>query len=210
MSPPARSQGRRQPDLFRPPEPPRQFDIAQAVRAIWHSSVDPAGTLTEKYLAQLGLTLPDDVRGRVIRHHGSLAFAKDKRLPGMLTLLRDFDGAAPVAVVRTFLNPDARKVAQRIMGPAFRAAAIFDPGEHADLNVAIGIEAAIRALALGHRPLWAVASGEALFRQLAGVAALTMLVANGDDNAMRAATAASAHWEGASRIIELSKAGGAS
>ena len=104
MSPPARSQGRRQPDLFSPPEPPRQFDIAQAVRAIWHSSIDPSGTLTEKYLAQLGLTLPDDVRGRVIRHHGSLAFAKDKRMPGMLTLLRDFDGAAPVAVVRTFLT----------------------------------------------------------------------------------------------------------
>ena len=39
-----------------------------------------------------------------------------------------------------------------------------------------------------------------------------MLVANGDDNAMRAAIAASAHWESASRgrIIELSKAGAGS
>jgi hypothetical protein len=205
MSPPARSQGRRQPDLFRPPEPPRQFDIAQAVRAIWHSSVDPAGTLTEKYLAQLGLTLPDDVRGHVIRHHGSLAFAKDKRVPGMLTLLRDFDGAAPVAVVRTFLNPDARKVAQRIMGPAFRAAAIFDPGEHADLNVAIGIEAAIRALALNYRPLWAVASTEALANlQLpVSVEVLTILIQTADGNVMRAATAATARLESASRGVRI-------
>ena len=98
----------------------------------------------------------------MIRHHGSLAFAKGRRLPGMLTLLHDIKDDQPVAVVRTYLDPDARKVVQRILGPAFRAAAMFDPGEHVALNVAIGIEAGIRALALGHRPLWAVASTEAL------------------------------------------------
>ena len=143
--------------LTNPAATARPFDIAQVVRAIWYSGIDPSGTLTEKYLAQLGLTLPDDVRGRVIRHHGSLAFAKDQRMPGMLTLLRDLDDDRPVAVVRTYLDADARKVAQRILGPAFRAAAMFDPGEHAALNVAIGIDAGIRALALSHRPLWAVA-----------------------------------------------------
>ena len=65
------------------------------MRAVWYSGVDPSGTLTEKYLARLGLTLPDDVRGRVIRHHGSLAFAKDQRMPGMLTLLRELEGDRP-------------------------------------------------------------------------------------------------------------------
>ena len=127
------------------------------MRAVWYSGIDHSGTLTEKYLAQLGLTLPDDVRGRVIRHHGSLAFAKGRRMPGMLTLLRDLKDDQPVAVVRTYLDADARKVAQRVLGPAFRAAAMFDPGEHARLHVAIGIEAGIRARALDHRPLWAVA-----------------------------------------------------
>ena len=214
MSPPARSQGRRQPDLFRPPEPPRQFDIAQAVRAIWYSGVDPAGTLTDQYAAALGLTLPDDVRGRVIRHHGSLAFANDKRMAGMLMLLRDLKDDQPVAIARTYLDADARKVAQRILGPAFRAASIFDPGEHADLNVAIGVEAGLRALALGHRPLWAVASTEALMNlaslPLAGVEVLTILIQTADGNDMRAATAATARLESASRVvrtIEMSKAG---
>ena len=214
MSPPARSQGRRQPDLFRPPEPPRQFDLAQAVRGVWHSGIDPSGTLTAQYLARLGLSLPDDVRGRVIRHHGSLAFAKDQRMPGMLTLLRELDGDRPVAVVRTYLDADARKVAARILGPAFRAAVMFDPGEHAHLHVAIGIEAVIRALALGHRPLWAVASTEALMNLAslppAGAEALTILMVAGDGNAKRAATAATARLASASRIvrtIEMSKAG---
>ena len=212
MSPPARSPGRCQPDLFRPPEPPRQFDIAQAVRAIWYSGIDPSGTLTEKYLARLGLTLPDDVRGRVIRYHGSLAFAKDKRMAGMLTLLRDLKDDQPVAVVRTYLDADARKVAQRILGPAFRAAAMFDPGPHVGLNVALGMDAGIRALALGHRPLWAVGSTEALanLQLVAGVEQLTILV---ERNAMRAATAAAAHWEGTHRVVRIigmSQAGGAS
>lgn len=101
MSPPSRTQA----DLFdRVPDDARRtarpFDIAQVARAIWHSGVDPSGALTEQYAAALGLTLPDDVRGRVIRHHGSLAFAKDQRLPGMLTLLRDLrDGQPPLAGV---------------------------------------------------------------------------------------------------------------
>ena len=91
MSPPARTQAQ-PPDLFdRVPSEARRaarpFDIAQAVRGVWYGGVDPAGTLTEQYIAALGLPLPDDVRGRVVRHHNSLAFAKGRRLPGMLTLL---------------------------------------------------------------------------------------------------------------------------
>ena len=218
MSHPARTQGRPpQADLSAPiaDEPrrvARPFDIAQAVRAIWYSGVDPAGTLTEKYAAALGLTLPDDVRGRVVRHHHSLAFAKDRRMAGMLTLLRDLKDDQPVAVVRTYLDADARKVAQRSLGPAFRAAAMFDPGEHAVLHVAIGIGAGIRALALGHRPLWAVASTEALANlQLpVSVEVLTILIQTADGNDMRAATAATARLESASRVvrtIEMSKAG---
>ena len=193
----------------------RPFDIARVVRAVWHGGVDPAGTLSEKYLAQLGLSLTDDVRGRLVRHHHLLAFAKDQRMPGMLTLLREIDGDRPVAVVRTYLDPDARKVTQRILGPAFRAAAMFDPGEHVGLNVAVGMDAGVRALAPGHRPLWAVASTEALanLQLTVSVEVLSILIERGDGNAMRAATAAAARWESASRvarIIEMSKAGAAS
>jgi hypothetical protein len=216
MSPPARTQAH-SPDLFdRVPDEDRRaarpFDLAQVVRAVWHSGVDPTGTLTERYATALGLALPDDIRGRVVRHHSSLAFAKGRRLPGMLMLLRDLKDHQPVAVVRTYLDADARKVAQRILGPAFRAAAIFDPGEHVDLNVAIGIEAGLRALALGHRPLWAVASTEALANlQLpVSVEVLTILIQTAEGNAMRAATAATARLESASRVvrtIEISKAG---
>jgi putative DNA primase/helicase len=205
MSPPARSQGRCQPDLFRSTEPRRQFDLAQAVRGVWHSGIDPSGTLTAQYLARLGLSLPDDVRGRVIRHHGSLAFAKDKRMAGVLMVLRDLKDDQPVAVVRTYLDADARKVAQRVLGPAFRAAAIFDPGEHAHLHVAIGVDAGIRARALNYRPLWAVASTEALANlQLpVSVEVLTILIQTADGNVMRAATAATARLESASRGVRI-------
>jgi putative DNA primase/helicase len=215
MSSPARAQGRPpQADLFAPirdePRRERPFDLAQAVRGVWHSGIDPSGTLSENYLARLGLTLPDDVRGRVVRHHHSLAFAKDKRMAGMLMLLRDLKDDQPVAVVRTYLDADAGKVAQRILGPAFRAAAMFDPGEHAALHVAVGIDAGVRALALNYRPLCAVASADALFNlpTLAGVDVLALLTVNGDENASRAAAAVAARWE--ARIIELPKAGAAS
>jgi hypothetical protein len=212
MSPTARLQGRRQPDLFKPPKPRRPFNLDEVVKAIWHGGIDPSGTLTEGYLAQLGLTLPDDVRDRVIRHHQSVAFAKDQRLPGMLTLLRDLNDERPAAIVRTYLAPDARRVAQRILGPAFRAAAMFDPGEHVALQIAVGLDAAIRALAMNHRPLWAVASGEALYNlpPLAGVEALTILVETGDGHAMRAATAVATNWRHvgrSARVIELSMSG---
>jgi hypothetical protein len=116
--------------------------------------------------------------------------------------------------VRTFLDADARKVAGRILGPAFRAAAMFDPGEHVALNVAIGTDAGICALALGHRPLWAVAGTEALANlQLpVSVEVLSILIESGVPDAMRAAAAAAARLESASRvarIIEMSKAGAA-
>jgi hypothetical protein len=206
MSSPSRPQA----DLFAPiPDEPRRvarpFDIAQAVRAIWYSGIDPSGTLTDQYAAALGLLLPNDVRGRVVRHHGSLAFAKDQRLPGMLTLLRDLRDDRPAAVVRTFLDADARKVAGRILGPAFRAAAMFDPGEHVALNVAIGMEAGIRALALGHRPLWAVASTEALANlQLpVSVEVLSILIESGVPDALRAAAAATARLESANRVARI-------
>jgi hypothetical protein len=69
MSTNTRAQGRPpRPDLFEPPDEPRRvaraFDVAQAVRGVWHSGVDPAGTLTEQYIATLGLPLTDDARGQ--------------------------------------------------------------------------------------------------------------------------------------------------
>ena len=67
----------------------------------------------------------------------------------MLTLLRDLnDDPARRHCSQTYLTPDARRVAQRILGAAYCAAAMFDPCKHVGLNVAIGIDTGIRALAL--------------------------------------------------------------
>ena len=73
----------------------------------------------------------------------------------------------------------------------------------------------IRALALGHRPLWAVASTEALANlQLpAGVEVLTILISTATATRCELQRQRSAHWEGTHRvvrIIEMSQAGGAS
>ena len=188
------------------------------MRAIWDGGIDASGTLTEKYLAGLGLPLPDELCGRIIRHHSALHYAKDQRLPGMLTLLRDLRDGRAAAVARTFLDEHARKITQRIIGRAFRGAAKLDEHVEGTLSVTLGIEAAIRARSIGHRPMWMAANPEALealinLPTLAGVEVLTILIETGDGNAMRAATAPAAHWEGTHRlalIIEMSKSGGAS
>jgi hypothetical protein len=192
----------------------RPFDIEAVARAVWRGGVDPVGTLTEQYLAELGLPLPDDIRGHFVRHHHSLSFAKDQRLPGMLTLLRDLRDDQAVAVVRTFLGEHAHKITQRIIGRAFRGVAKLDEHVEGTLSVTFGIEAAIRARSIGHRPMWMAASTEAMaalinLPTLAGVETLSILIETGDGNAMRAATAAAARWESThreARIIEMSKA----
>jgi hypothetical protein len=213
MSSPSRTQA----DLFGhvPPEKPRRearpFDVEQVARAVWRSGVDP-GTLTEDYLAALGLPLTDELRGRVIRHHPSLSFAKDHRLPGMLTLLRDIHDDRPCAVVRTYLDEHARKIAQRILGPAYRAAAKLDPAPHVEdrLHVTVGIEAGIAAM-LHFRPIWAIANAEAPanLELLAGIRSLTVLIDPGDGNATRIAAAAAARWKRSGRIARVIEMSGA-
>jgi hypothetical protein len=64
---------------------------------------------------------------------------------------------------------------------------------------AIGVNAGIRAPALNRRPLWAVASGEALFNlpTLADVEVLSIMIETGGGHVMQAAAAVATNRVGA-------------
>ena len=59
------------------PKPKKLQDPDNAARAreIWHEATDPRGTTVTTYLSSRGLTLPDDIAGRVIRFHSDCPFA---------------------------------------------------------------------------------------------------------------------------------------
>jgi putative DNA primase/helicase len=132
---------------------------------IWHSSVDPRGTLVETYLQDhRGLRLPDDIAGRVIRFHGSLWFDKDTRLPGMICLFRNIKTDEPCGIHRTFLDRDtAQKIDRRMFGIAKAAAIKFDAIDIGDdLTCGEGIESCLTAREGGLGRVWALGSSGAV------------------------------------------------
>ncbi len=142
----------------------KKWSKAKALE-IWHNSVDPRGTLVEKYLwDHRGLRLPDDVAGRVIRFHGSLWFDKDSRLPGMICLFRSIKTDEPCGIHRTFLDRDtAQKIDRRMFGIAKAAAIKFDAIDAGEgLTCGEGIESCMTAREGGLGRVWALGSSGAV------------------------------------------------
>ena len=129
---------------------------------IWRQSIDPRGTIVEEYLRKhRGIELPDAVAGTVIRFHGSLKY-DDRRLPGMVCLLRNVFSDEPSGVHRTFLDrSSAEKVDRRMLGIAKDAAIKFDTAsEH--LAIGEGVETVLAGRAAGLAPAWAMGSSVAI------------------------------------------------
>jgi hypothetical protein len=135
--------------------------------------------LAETYLRSRGLEYADPA-GEVLRFHSHCPFGGVTH-PCMVALFRAIgDGNKPVAIHRTALTPEGRKIDRMTLGPIGGAAIKLSPDEDVTMGLHIGegIETTLAAMMLGFRPAWALgaAGGIAKFPVLSGIEALTILV----------------------------------
>jgi putative DNA primase/helicase len=159
---------------------------------IWSESVNPMGTLAERYLQKhRGLELPPDIAGGVIRFHRGLKF-DDKYLPGMVCLFRNIKTNEPCGIHRTFLDhATAEKIDRRMLGIAGGAAIKFD-GAISSLTIGEGIETVLSGRAFGLGPCWALGSSGAVgsFPVVKSLAEITILAENDLASQRKVATCA--------------------
>ena len=108
------------PGSYKPPPPapdpePEAEDNTGAnvdyARRIWHEAKPIGSTLAQYYLfAQRGLLLDRDIDwSGVLRFHPKLRL-DGKNVPGMVALMRDILTNEPLAIQRTFLTKEGRKI----------------------------------------------------------------------------------------------------
>lgn len=98
----------------------------------------------------------------------------------MVALFTGITSNKPVAIHRTALTLDARKLCRPMsLGPIAGAAIKLDPDENVTTGLVIGegVETCLSAMLAGLRPVWCAGSAGAIgvFPVLAGVEALTIL-----------------------------------
>ena len=168
--------------------------------ALWRESVDPRGTLAERYLVSRGLQLADEVAGNVLRWHA--------RIGAAVALFRNVETNRPQAVTRIYLDSDGNKTRRAFLGPVRGAAIKIDADDAVTngLHIGEGVETCMAAHQLGLRPCWALGSAGAIaaFPVLRGVEALTIL-AEHDDASARAVDACAARWHAAGRGVLINE-----
>lgn len=156
--------------------------VAGSPLAIWNDAINPRGTLAQTYLASRGITLTDDLCGRVLRFATSCPFGPRRRVPALIAAFHRLRGEntrdRPTAILRIGLGPDGTKLGKMMLGPVGGCAIKLDADEDVSLGlgVAEGLETALKVRATGWRPVWAMGSAGAIekFPPLAGVEALTI------------------------------------
>jgi hypothetical protein len=124
----------------------------------------------------------------------------------MIAAMRTIAGDELVAVHRTRLTPDGRKLDRRMLGPSSGAVIKLDPDDAVTMGLVIGegVETCLTGRQVGFRPTWATGSsgGIAKFPVLSGVDALTIhgeKDANGANS--RAVAECGARWHEAGRGV---------
>lgn len=172
---------------------------------LWRETRPIAGTLAERYLTSRGIILPADI-DHVIRFHPSCPFGKGAQHPCMVALFRHIHTDAPVAVHRTALSADGKKIDRKWLGNCRNAAIKLSP--HADvtlgLGVAEGIETALSVMQAGWQPVWALGSAGAIarFPVLGGIESLTIF-ADHDPPGIAAASACAERWQADGREAHI-------
>jgi putative DNA primase/helicase len=177
-------------------------------RAVWHDAVDPRGTVAERYLASRKLALADDVAGSMLRYHPRCPWRDENSgatvgVPALVAAFRSIDDDQITAVQRVALTADGKKIGRRMLGVVQRAAVKLDPVGDI-LHVAEGIETALAARQLGHKPAWALGS-VGMISQLPvidGVERLRILGERGDASA-RAIQFCGQRWHAAGRKVQV-------
>lgn len=161
---------------------------SQRALSIWYASRSPYGTPVERYLVEeRGLALPPEAAGATLRFHPACPF-NGERVPAMVALVRDIATDRPIAVHRTALDQDGRKVvvegADRLScGPIKGGAIKLTPADAVGDTLAVG-EGIESVLSMRHLPgvevrsVWSLiaARGVETFPVLPGVAALWLAV----------------------------------
>jgi putative DNA primase/helicase len=195
-----RGRSRPQPRPQTTARPDGKVERTAAALALWNASVDPRGTLAERYLAGRGLELEADASGEVLRWNPGCC--------AMIALFRNIVTDAPQAISRTFFDAEGRKL-ERFLGPVGGAAVKLDDDSEllAGLHIGEGIETCMAARQLGLRPCWALGSKGAIggFPVLAGVEALTILA---EPDAEKEAQACAARWHSVQREVLITRASG--
>ncbi len=177
---------------------------------LWRAAVPIAGTLAEVYLRSRGLDFSDP-HGEVLRFHGRCPFGPGVVHPCMIGLFRKIVGNERVAVHRTALTSEGRKIDRMTLGSIGGAAIKLTADEDVSygLHIAEGIETALAAMTLHFKPAWALgsASGIHAFPMLAGIDGLTILVdhdqpdARGRQAGHEAARECGERWREAGREV---------
>ena len=175
---------------------------------IWGASVDPTGTIVERYLRDhRGLELTGDIAGSVVRFNESLKFDDFSRKPGMVCLLRDIITNEPCGIHRTFLDRDTgQKIDRKMLGFAKGAAVKLDGQVSSGLTIGEGIETALSAKLAGMGPVWALGStgGIQFFPVLDALKELTLLEEN-DPASRKAVTACARRYLAAGKPVNVVK-----
>ena len=171
----------------KPAPKPASRDHGDLVPRLWRESVDPRGTLAERYLRGRGLALDDDLCGRMLRFHGRCPFGKDEAdkaiyVPALIVAFRpirnDDETRPPQAIHRIGLDQDGSKLAKLMLGPVGGCAVKLDADENVEqgLGICEGIETGLAIRATGWRPVWALGSAGAIqtFAPIPGIEALTI------------------------------------
>jgi hypothetical protein len=129
----------------------------------------------------------------------------------MLGLFRTIVGDKPVAIHRTALSPDARKIDRMTLGPVGGAAIKLTRHDDVERGLVVGegVETTVAGMMLGFTPAWALGFAGAIrsFPVLGGVDALTILVdhdepdCNGRQAGHEAAWECSERWMAAGREV---------
>ncbi len=172
---------------------------------LWAEATGPRGTIVETYLASRRLELPDNVAMSTIRFHPSCPFGPGVRLPCMVAAMRSIETGAVVAIHRTALTEDGRKIDRKMLGPADGAAIMLGEldAERGALTVGEGIETALSGLAMGYAPAWAMgtAGGIGKLPVLHGVDSLTILGEHDGGASAKAIRQVGSAWREAEREV---------
>ena len=186
--------------------------------SLWDVGTDPRGTVVERYLQLRGLSLPDDLRGSVLRYHAALRISpaiaakhpelglSGRTFPGLLALFRDIYSDVPSAVLRTFLTGDGSFIDRAMVGPVRGCAIKLDPDENVTygLHIGEGLETCLAARMEGFRPIWAVGNAGAIgaFPVLSGIDCLSIIVDNDhNETGQQASRDCSERWTSAGREV---------
>jgi hypothetical protein len=188
-------------------EKPEQFDLVEQAIDIFDTAQPLRGSLAEKYLTGLGLTVPDAAH-EVLRFHPHCG---DLGSPCLVAYVQDSLTNEPAGVHLTALSPDAIMLGLpgatgcKTIGSIDCYSVVKLGGEpyaSAELTIAASVEAALTAMMFGFGPAWSVLSAQGIAEfpkpRFHIIEQLTVIVDS--DEAVEAAEKCKARWGNMVRI----------